>query len=70
MHAQVLVFAKNIFDRFDGKTSSKMGESGNFLNQGNPNAMERPLIRQFSVTSSNSSDFPMLEFGVIDNEKP
>ena len=70
MHAQVLVFAKNIFDRFDGKTSSKMGESGNFLYQGNPHAMKRPLIRQFSVTSSNSSDFPMLEFGVIDNEKP
>ena len=46
-----------------------MGESGKFLYLGNPNAMERPLIRQFSVLSSNSSDFPMLEFGVIVNEK-
>ena len=47
-----------------------MGESGNFVYQGNPYAIERPLIPRFPAKSSNSSDFPMLEFGVIENEEP
>ena len=47
MHVQVLIFPKNICDGFDGKTSSYMGESENFLHQGNPYLLERPLIRQF-----------------------
>ena len=32
MHVQVLIFPKNICDRFDGITFSKMGESENFWN--------------------------------------
>ena len=51
MHAQVLIFPKNICDGFDGKTSSYMGESENFLHPGNPYLLERPLIRQFSAKS-------------------
>ena len=39
-----LFFQKNIFVR-DGKTSSKMDKSENFLNLGNPCVLERPRIR-------------------------
>ena len=46
-----------------------MGECEIFLYLGNPYAIKRPHIRQFSDKSSNSSDFPMLEIGVIENEE-
>ena len=70
MHVQVLIFPKNICDGFDGKTSSYMGESENFLHPGNPYLLERPLTRQFLAKSQNSSVLPMLEFGIIENEEP
>jgi len=47
MHVKVPIFSKNIFVRFDGKTFSKMDESENFLNLGNPYVPERPRIRHF-----------------------
>ena len=70
MHRQVLIFRKNICDGLDGKTSSYMGESENFLYPGNPYLLERPLTRQFLAKSQNSSVFPMLKFGIIENEEP
>ena len=47
-----------------------MDESEIFLNLGNPNVPERPRIRQFLSKSKNSSVFPMLEFGFIENQEP
>ena len=47
-----------------------MGESGNCLFLGSPYAIERPHIRRFSAKFSNSGDFPMLKFGVIENKEP
>ena len=43
----VPIFLKNILIRFDVKTSSKMDESENVLDQGNPYVFERPCIHQF-----------------------
>ena len=47
----MLIFPKNIFIRFDGKTFSKMNDSVNFLNLDNPCALEIPRIRQFLCVS-------------------
>ena len=47
MHAQVLILLKNILDRFDGKTFTKMNEFENFFDLGNPYALKRPGIAQF-----------------------
>jgi len=47
MHVQKLSFPKYIFVRFDGKISSKMDESGNFLNVDNPYVIERRRVHQF-----------------------
>ena len=66
----MLISPKNIFVRFDGKTSTEMDESENFLNVDNPNVLERPLTRQFLSKSWNSSVFPRMKFGFIENEEP
>ena len=47
-----------------------MDESENFLNVDNPYVLERPLTRQFLSKSKNSSVFPILKFGFIENEEP
>ena len=66
----MLIFSKNILVRFDGKTSTKMDESENFLNVDIPYVLERPLTSQFLSKSKNSSVFAMLKFGFIENEEP
>ena len=70
MHVYVLIFSKNILVGFDGKTSTKMDKSENFLNVDIPYVLERPLTHQFMFKSENSSVFPMLKFGFIENEEP
>ena len=47
-----------------------MDESENFLNVDIPYVLERPLTRQFLSKSKNSSVFPILKFGFIENEEP
>ena len=39
-----LFFQRNIFVRFDGKTSSKMDEYENFLNLGNPFILDHAFV--------------------------
>ena len=66
----MLIFSKIIYISFDGKSSTKIDESENFLKVDNRYVLERPLTRQFWSKSENSSVFSILKFGFFENEEP